>query len=214
MSNTKKAKEVEAPIGAPSVPNEPSTEDIAKKAIDEIMSQASAKASSLLQVEDDLLGRKPTQDPSSSPAQADFLPGSRVSDITYIPDYVEDEDTNTVRRCKLPHEYHYVWVEGSKRPTYRMNGYRFVLYDGGHGSGLAERGFLGTGLFERTADNHVWHADCYLMYCTNSAYERIKQDDKDLLDKYNAAAESDIHNYGYRYGVRTFKEENGQIIYN
>jgi len=195
-----------------------SAADEAAKAVKEIMQQAEAQAESLSAnvsvTPVDVSGALPESDPTSDPGQADFIPGTRISDFTYLPERVYDEETQKTRRCSLPAEYHYVWVHQDKLVSFRNNTYRFCLFQGGQLSGLAARGLLGTGLYERTVDNHVRHGDCYLMYISQRGYKMLQEEEVKRYNLMTAAAESDVHNEGYRHGVRTFKEVDGQMVYN
>jgi hypothetical protein len=208
MSATKKKKET---------PAEASQAEAAA-AVEDILSQAQAKADagpdSVDTMEEKLLGTSPETDAAVDRGQADFIPGTLRPDPTYLPERVYDEGSGVDRQVTRPSEYHYIWVVGEKITQFRTNGYKFCLHDGGPQSGLANRGFLGTGLYERTLDNHIRNGDTFLMYAPMRLYEQMVQADRDQVDAWTIAAQKDLHNEGYRRGVRTFEEEDGQIVYN
>jgi hypothetical protein len=189
-----------------------STPDEAAAAAAEIL--GAAKDQALSQDEYRLIGASPEHSASHNPNQKDFIPGTRHIDPTYIPDRCYDEIAQTERAVGLKHEYHYIWVTENKINQFKVLGYKFVLYDGGSMSGLAVGGFRGTYLFERTIDNHVRNGDVFLMWCDRRLYEDLQAEDQEQIQKWEAAAENDHHNLGYRYGVRTFKEVDGKQIYN
>lgn len=196
----------------------------AKKAVDDIMSKSAETAANfelykqtndnLLQSEPDVLGTSPETDATKDVGQADFIPGTVRPDPTYLPDRCYDEGMGSERRVTLKSDYHYCWVVDLKLTQFRSMGYKFCLHDGGSQSGLANRGFLGTGLYERTLDNHIRNGDTFLMFAPVRLYEQFVAEDKRQADAWTIAAETDLANKGYRHGVRTFKEEDGQITYN
>lgn len=221
MSNTK--KKVGRPKG---VKNKPKVDTITKEpigdyvpdptveAVKDILKEAETKSQAILASEPDVSGVSPTTDASTDPGQADYIPGTRPPDLTYLPDTVYDEHRRISRPCARKNEYHYCFVEAGKINQFKVNGYRFCLYDGGQGSGLAPGGLGGTYLFERTLDNHVRHGDTFLMYLPMRAYEALSAEMRKKLDAWNMAAETDFMNEGYRRGVRTFKEVDGVQISN
>ena len=89
-----------------------------------------------------------------------------------------------------------------------------VRYDGGNLSGLAAGGLRGTNMFERTIDVHVRNGDTFLMFAPERLYNAMVEEDRKQADYWQNAAEQDHHNLGYRHGVRTFNEVDGEIIYN
>jgi hypothetical protein len=157
----------------------------------------------------DISNAKPQENPTDTPLQADFLPGTRVNDFTRLPVRVYDEISTVVRECTRPNEYKYLWAHPDKISGLRLQGYRHVLYDGGPGSGVASRGFVGTALYERTLDNHVRNGDTLLMYAPMKLYEEIRKEQHQRNEDYNRAAEESFHDQGYQRGVRTFKEVDG-----
>ena len=215
MSTTKASTEGES---APQ--NKPSPADVAQAASKEILKKAdekidAAKASTLLLAEDDQLGRSADNDTSKNPTvQRDTLPGTRRPDMTYLPEQAYDAEEDRDRRTTLPKDYHYCWVADALVQRFRTLGYKFCLYNGGSQSGLADRGFKGTGLFESTLSKHVRNGDTVLMFTDMRLYEHLSQMDRDQVDKWNRAAQGDLHNLGYRYGIRTFEEDKGEIKYN
>lgn len=189
----------------------PESED--KAAVREILKDA-VKASEFLYSEPDVSGVSPTTDPSANPAQADFIPGTRPPDTVYLPDFVDDEMRGIRRPCALKNEYHYCFVETSKRDAFKSWGYRYVQYNGGQNSGLAQHGFSGTDMFERTLDNHVRHGDTFLMYIPIRGYEALVAEERKQIDAWNEVPRSEMHNAGYASGVRTYQERDGQRFYN
>jgi hypothetical protein len=222
MSNTKKKKEAKPSITmeetkAPLKPVDPledASKHEAEKALADIRSQAELKSSAMLTEEPEFLGKSPETTASTDRAQADALPGTLRPDPTYLPEHAYDEGSLVSRRVTLPNEYHYIWVVDVKVTQFRALGYKFCIHDGGPQSGLAEGGFRGTGLYERTLDNHIRNGDTFLMYAPLRLYEQMQQRDRDQIEAWTVAAQRDLHNEGYKRGVRTFEEVDGQIIYN
>lgn len=189
-----------------------------KAALQDIMKESAEETEKLLQTSesDRLDGAKPeasSYDPVMQ-NQRDFVPGSRRHDLTRVPEFAYDEKSQNVRRVSIPNEYHYVWVHPEKLDAMHSWGYRLVKYDGGNQSGLAQGGLRGTNMFERTIDAHVRNGDTFLMFAPIRLYEAMQQHDREQMEAWEMAAETDHHNLGYRYGVRTFKEEDGQLVYN
>jgi len=191
----------------------PSPKAVADKAVKEIMAEAEAKveekSSLILVAEDDQLGRSPDKDTSKVPAQRDYIPGTRRTDLTELPERAYDEELDIDRQVTLPKEYHPCWVADALVQRFRVRGYKFALYDGGNQSGLAPRGFKKTGLFERTLSGHVRNGDTVLMFVPMRLYEEFKEEDRIQIDRWNRAAQSDYHNLGYRHGIKTFEETSG-----
>jgi hypothetical protein len=189
-----------------------------KAALADVMGQAAAQTGDMLQsAEAERLEEAKPESSSYDPVmnnQRDFIPGTRRHDITRLPEYAYDENGQNVRRVSLPKEYHYVWVHPDKLDSMHGKGYRMARYDGGSLSGLAPGGLRGTNMFERTIDVHVRNGDTFLMFAPMRLFEAIVAEDAEQVRKWEMAAEHDHHNLGYRYGVRTFKEKDGQIIYN
>lgn len=136
--------------------------------------------------------------------QEDYLPGTRTKDILGVPEYVWDDDRNVKRRASIPNLYHYCWVEGTDITRFKMIGYRLCLYKGG--AGLEQYGFSGTYLYECDASGHVRLGDVYLMYCPIRLYEALAAEDRAEADRMSRIGETNFHNTGYRYGIRTFSE--------
>jgi len=180
----------------------------------EILKEAEAESSKLLQSEPDVSGKSPDTNPSTDPGQADFIPGTRLPDLLSVPEKVYDERTGIERLASLPKEYHYCWVESSKITQFRVWGYRMCLYNGGSLSGLADKGFSGTNLYERTLDNKVRHGDVFLMYVPMRAYENLKAEERKKLEDWNNVPKTEMHNVAYGAGVRTFEEVDGMIVNN
>jgi hypothetical protein len=212
-----KKPEVEKPA-APAKPEPEMSATEVKKALEDVMGKAATQTGELLQTTPDEFydGAKP-ESSSYDPVeqnQRDFIPGTRRHDLSRIPEFAYDETTQTVRRVSLPKEIHYVWVHPDKLDTMHSKGYRMARYDGGNQSGLAEGGLRGTNMFERTIDVHVRNGDTFLMFAPERLYLAVVADDAEQADRWQNAAEQDHHNLGYRYGVRTFKEVDGELIYN
>ena len=136
--------------------------------------------------------------------QEDYLPGTRVRDILAVPEFVWDDDRQMKRRASSPKEYHYCWVEGTDITRFKMMGYRLCMYRGGRG--LSEYGFSGTYLYECDASGHVRLGDVYLMYCDHGLYEALAAEDRMEADRMSRIGETNFHNTGYQYGIRTFSE--------
>lgn len=192
------------------------TQNLARQAVEEIMSQAAEKAKVDLVSDVSIEGAKTTASSHDNLdlGQEDYIPGTRVLDIQMVPKWAYDEDLGKVRRVGLPDDYHYCWVHTDKITQFRIMSYKFCQYNGGAQSGLADRGFQGTGIFEKTFDNHVRNGDMLLMWVDNRRWEQIAEDDRVMREKFETAATDEIHNDGYRRGIRTFKEEQGAIVYN
>ena len=192
--------------------------DEVKAALKDVMGQAATQTSELLQTTpaELLEGAKPegsSYDPVMN-NQRDFIPGTRRHDLTRLPEFAYDETSQSVRRASLPKEYHYVWVHPDKLDQMHGKGYRMARYDGGNLSGLATGGLRGTNMFERTIDVHVRNGDTFLMFAPMRLWEQLMAEDAQQAEHWQSAAEQDHHNLGYKHGVRTFKEVDGQLIYN
>jgi hypothetical protein len=189
-----------------------------KKALEDVMGQAAVQTGDLMQTspEEFYDGAKPeasSHDPVEH-NQRDFIPGTRRHDLSRIPEFAYDEKRQEVRRVSRPKEIHYVWVHPDKLDVMHSKGYRMAIYDGGNQSGLADGGLRGTNMFERTIDVHVRNGDTFLMFAPERLYLAIMADDAAQAERWENAAEQDHHNLGYRHGVRTFREVDGQLIYN
>lgn len=195
----------------------------AQDAVADILAQAAVKSE--LQVgdpylsnisEEDLAKRladaKPQTDAVLDSGQADFLPGTYGGDPTFVPEFVYDEIANRERRATMPDEYHYYWVSQERMTHHKLKGYRYVEYSGGKGS--AAGGFTGTGLYDRTLDNHVRNGDVFLMYTSMRNWEAIRRANREHNSAIEGAVQDGVHNEGYRRGVRTFTEKDGTIVYN
>ena len=211
------AKPAAEPAKEPAKKPEMSADEV-KTALKDVMGEAAIKTGELLQTTPDemLDGAKP-ESSSYDPVmqnQRDFIPGTRKHDLTKLPEFAYDETTQVVRRVSLPKEYHYVWVHPDKLDSMHGRGYRMCRYDGGNQSGLAQGGLRGSNMFERTIDVHVRNGDTFLMFAPERLFQTIAEEDRLQGEHWQSAAEEDHHNLGYRYGVRTFKEVDGEIIYN
>ena len=182
----------------------------AQDAVADILAQAAA------QVEGGdlpkLADAMPETDAALDPGQADFIAGTYSGDPTYVPEFVYDEIQNRKRRATMPDDYHYYWISAERMTHHKLKGYRFVEYSGGKGT--SPGGFSGTGLYERTLDNHVRNGDVFLMFTSMRNWDAIQAENAKINNAINAAAGDGIHNEGYRRGVRTFTEKDGQIVYN
>jgi hypothetical protein len=215
MSNTNRVRNPDTGKFEKTLPPDEASKIEAQRAVEEILANKSKDSAEPIPIPDDsIVGASPETDAAVDPGQADFIPGTRHPDPTYLPERIYDEGMGVVRQVTLRSEYHYVWVVDVKLTQFRANGYKFCLHDGGSQSGLANRGFLGTGLYERTLDNHIRNGDTFLMYAPIRLYEQMQQADRDQIDAWTIAAQKDLHNEGYRRGVRTFEEVDGQTIYN
>lgn len=210
-------EQVESGKDAVAAKAEKSPEEI-KAALKEIMQEAAVQTGDMLHSnEGERLAEAKPEASSYDPVmqnQRDFIPGTRRHDLTRLPEFAYDEKEQEVRRVSLPKEIHYVWVHPDKLDSMHSRGYRLACYDGGNQSGLAPGGLRGTNMFERTIDNHVRNGDTFLMFAPARLYEALVEEDAEQSRAWEMAAEEDHHNLGYRYGVRTFKEVDGQIIYN
>lgn len=205
------------PTASEVVKNE-DTKAAAQAALDDIMSKGAEEANDMLVTKDeDRLADAKPEASSYDPVmqnQRDYLPGTRQRDLTRLPEFAYDEKLGKSRRVSIPSEYHYVWVHPSKIDRFHLDGYRLVIYSGGQNSGLAEGGLSGTNMYEQTLDKHVRNGDTFLMYAPMRLYAQLVKEDAERCAEWESAAENDHHNLGYRYGVRTFKEKDGQQIFN
>jgi hypothetical protein len=159
-------------------------------------------------------GNPAKTDAATHPGQADHLPGTRFPDKLYVPERAYDSDLNMTRQVTLPKEYHYVWVYPDLISSFRGRGYRQVKYNGGSLSGLAERGFKGTDMFENTLDGNVRNGDIILMYIPTRGYEEHAAEERKFIEQRNMAVSTQMHDEGYRSGIRTFEEHDGKEVYN
>lgn len=199
----------------PAVSTETSKE-AAAKAVAEILSQASAQSQTALVSPVSIDGAKTgaSSHDTLDLNQDDYIPGTRILDIQQVPARAYDEDLGVTRRVGLHGEFHYCWVHTDKVTTFRINGYKFAIYNGGNQSGLADRGFQGTGIYEKTFDQHIRNGDMFLMWITKRHYEALEKDETEQRSRWESAAQDEIHNDGYKRGIRTFREEDGVTIYN
>jgi hypothetical protein len=190
-----------------------------KAAVAAIMAEAEAKA------RDVILGGNPVAGlgtPSNfdrdkvDNIQRDSLPGTRrKDDNTYVPEFVYDEVEQCQRRAKLPAEYHYVLVDIERIGKYIRHGWKHVLFDGGSRSGLAERGFKGTGdgIFRRTLEGYCQRGDCRYMYIENRAWEEIRDEDEYQASMAMSRALGSFANAGYREGIRAEAYVDGKPVF-
>ena len=184
----------------------------AQDAVADILAQAAEKASVSGGEVPNLADAMPETDAVLDSGQADFLAGTYSGDPTYVPEFVYDEIANRERRATIPDDYHYYWVSQERMTHHKLKGYRYVEYSGGKGS--APGGFTGTGLYDRTLDNHVRNGDVFLMYTSMRNWEAIRKANQEQNIAIDSAVQDGVHNEGYRRGVRTFTEKDGQIVYN
>jgi hypothetical protein len=206
-----KKEKVEVPV-IPQI----DTKEQARKAVEEIMSQAAVNAGIQTVNPVSIVGAPTTASSHEnlSLAQEDYIPGTRVLDLQQVPKRIFDEDLKIVRQVGLYDNYSYCWVHQDKITSYRIMGYRFCNYSGGPQSGLAERGFQGTGVYEKTFEMHVRNGDMLLMWIDRRLRDEIEAADVKFRTNLDSAAEDQVHNDGYRRGIRTFKEVDGVTIYN
>lgn len=159
-------------------------------------------------------GNPAKTDAATHPGQADHLPGTRFSDTLYVPDRAYDSDYGDSRQVAMRHEYHYVWVYPDLIPSFKNRGYRQCKYTGGQNSGLAERGFKGTDMFEATLDGNVRNGDIILMYIPLRGYQEHQEAERKFIDDRNMAVSTEMHDEGYRRGIRTFEEKDGTEMFN
>jgi hypothetical protein len=159
-------------------------------------------------------GNPAKTDAATHPGQADHLPGTRFSDTLYVPDRAFDSEISMTRQVALRQEYHYVWVYPDLIPSFKNRSYRQCKYTGGQGSGLAERGFKGTDMFEMTLDGNVRNGDIILMYIPLRGYQEHQEAERKFIDDRNMAVSTEMHDEGYRRGIRTFEEKDGTEMFN
>jgi hypothetical protein len=185
------------------------------KTAEEVRAEA-ANLADLMVKDPDHWGRSGQTDAPLSPVQADFVPGTKPSDTLYIPERVTEVGSTYSRKCALHDDYMYAWVldtvDHSKVMSYKNNGYKLCLYAGGGLSGLADRGFTNTDLFDNDR-GRVRHGDLLLMWIERRGWDALAKEEKELLESWNRAATDDLHNVGYRHGVRTYTEEDGKQIF-
>ena len=184
----------------------------AKKAAEEILAEKEPEIK--LQADQPFEGNPAKTDAATHPGQRDHLPGSRFTDKLYVPDKAYDSELNTVRTVALRSEYHYVWVYPELISSFKNRGYRQCKYSGGSLSGLAERGFKGTDMFEATLDGHVRNGDIILMFIGIRGYEEAVEDERKFIDDRNMAVSTQMHDTGYHHGIRTHEEVDGKEVHN
>lgn len=185
----------------------------AKKVAEEVIAKANESiplVKSIPTTYEDDISDMPKNDPGHTKKHVpqDAIPGTRMLDALHVPEFAYDDDSHVTRRVSRPAEYHYCWVEGTDVDAFKHNGYKFVLYNGGPGSGLDGMGFKGTYLYTRTLDNHVQRGDVYLMYCSMRLFEQIVRDNADMAHRLRMMGQNNFANLGYRYGIKTFTEVN------
>lgn len=143
--------------------------------------------------------------------QSDYIPGTRMRDMTALPEYIFDERRGERRLAfggDAHSRFHYCWVEGSDITKFKTIGYRLVPYNGGRG-GLPSPGFSGSGMYECDISGHILMGDVYLMYCDIRLYEELVEEDRQRSHQQDRLGETNFANLGYRHGVRTFTEVDG-----
>lgn len=207
------AKKTKKTTAKPAPTEAPTPQAIADEVLAKAASAAQAASAELIKekvtYEDEGAGKEAlrTSVAANESAQEDYLPGTRQRDLLALPEYVYDDDRGIRRRVTRPKEYHYCWVEGSDITSFKLMGYRLCVYSGGRG--LEEGGFSGTYLYECDQSGHVKLGDVYLMYCPIRLYEALNQEDRQAADRLSRIGETNFHNMGYRYGIRTFSEIDG-----
>jgi len=194
----------------------------AKAHVDKLVQEATTRAndpavdltaSSITQGTDDVIGKKPVNAAINSPNQRDFMPGSIArKDPTYIPSHAYDEEEQETRPVALKGDYSYVWVTAGTDGfinRFKNMGYRLCMYSGDptrSSGGLAPKGFQGTNMFERDANNRVVNGDTVLMYCSHALHDAIESDINEQTVRMQRAATEDFHNRAHNLGVRSFEE--------
>lgn len=208
------AKDIEG-TALPTREPDPPSAPIQAKTAEEIRQEATVLADALVK-DPDHFGRGGKTDAPLEPAQADHLPGTKPTDTLYLPERVVEVGSTHSRQCTLPNDYKYAWVldtlEHSKVMTYKGMGYKICLYAGGGLSGLADRGFTNSDMFDNDR-GRVRHGDLLLMWIEHRGWKALAEEEKKLLESWNTAATENIHNIGYRHGVRTFVEEDGKQVF-
>lgn len=158
-------------------------------------------------------GKKPVKLPKDTQPVEDW----RGTDYTYFPGSsletkhhrAFDRNINKMRKVGVPEEYVYQWESSDPRQiaAAKARGWKFALYDGGNLSGLADGGFQGTDLFEKTVDGRILNGDVYLMYMPVRKHleilKRLKKDQGELEQKPTI----DYMNDAYELGIRGYIED-------
>jgi len=169
-------------------------------------SEAQAAADKILDIEaPDQTGKE--MDPEKDNLGDDFLPGTLMHDVSYIPKRIDGR--NVVRKEQFQH----MWVGQAYFARFHQEGWRFSSYEG-RSPDLVEPGFENTGLYEKTLQGRVQHGDSFLMYLPRAHYNKLKAMEKHFHDHQEAAAKDELHNEAYKLGVRSFEEVDGKRIDN
>ncbi len=201
----------QSPVAAAAPPTPPAVQ----KAIDEVMADARARVDAILASEVAQLGTpSANEDEKQARFQRDMLPGRMRKDKTYVPEWIIEDGESTRRQALLYSDYRYALVDVETTGNYLLNGYRLCLFDGGPRSGLAPRGFSGTGdnIFRRTLEGYCQRGDCRLMYIPIRAWELI---DEEVRERTAGMVQRTLGNFadaGYSQGIRTFIEAEGKSL--
>ena len=203
-----------SPSPATASPSSPTPEQQAQ--LDKVMEQAKAAAQAILggNLAATLGTPSGNIEDRTAQVQRDFIPGKMRRDKTYIPERVWDAHENVTRRVLIHSDYKYALAPQEDFLTYTGMGYKLAKYDGGSQSGLDHRGFLGTEdtVFTRTVNGLCQRGDCFLMWIPIRGWEDLRDEDRRRIDQETNRAIGSFYNAGYREGLRTFIERDGQSL--
>jgi len=180
--------------------------DIAKKAL---------RGPVVEEVPKDLSEAKPTEADNPERSQPHLQTLQQRKDPTYFPGcslqfkntQVWDHKMHRERPLGLPQEYVYQWWPYDAFANAIAEGWKFCGYDGGSRSGLADKGFKDTELYQKEAGTgRVVLGDTYLMWIEMRLAEELRDEVRQRNDAMQARPETSFFDDAYKTGIRGFIE--------
>jgi len=174
----------------------------------------------------DLSDAKLTEADNPEHAQPDLVPLYQRKDPTFFPGcslqhkdvFVYDHALDRKRRLGLPGQYVYqFWpYDPAALAMAITEGWKFCKYNGGSLSGLADKGFKDTHLYQEEAGTgRVVLGDTYLMYIPMRLAELLKEEEEHIRNAMEGKPNTDFFNDAYKSGIRGFTEDDfGNKVYN
>ena len=172
----------------------------------------------------DLSDAKPTEADNPEHHQPHLTTLQQRKDPTYFPgcnlqwknSLVFDHKMGIERPLGKPAEYVYQFWPFDAVGMAVTEGWQFCGYDGGSRSGLADKGFKDTHLYQNEAGTgRVVLGDTYLMYVPIRLAEELKEEVQKLNDAMEAKPNTSFFDDAYKTGIRGFTEnEYGDKEYN
>ncbi len=197
---------------------------MAKKTSASIAKEALKAPPKVEEIPKDLSDKKPTEADNPEYAQPHLATLQQRKDPTYFPGCtlawkdteVFDHSMKMERPLGIPTQYVYLWWPFDARQMAIAEGWKFCGYNGGSMSGLSEKGFKDTHLYEQEAGTaRVVLGDCYLMWIDMRLAEELAKENKKYKDAMEGKSTTSFFNDAYKAGIRGFTEnEFGDKQYN